>query len=413
MSTIELELWRATERCGSEACYRDYLDRYPNGLFANIAREHIEHGILRDSGPFNSKRCMDLSKAALKDPDVSQKALACLVEFLEFEPNNAMAMQEKSKIRKNLTKLAEQEIVKGNIEEASRHIAVLMRFSESRDSVAIEQLLTKLRQTPGPALQPKSTEQSGVKADQSSTVERQANWEKITEKNVTTYRPRRFFDITNVESWDTLNIRNDANPYSHKVGEIPHDGKCLEYHVTRYYKEDPWFEITYGGIRGWINSEYVKMSFECHPKPAQLTARSIPSGYYIVASDDNSGTVKITSEAGNGHEQTSTIPDGSCVLSSGQLMKSAGQSWLKIHLGVSEGWVPLGDLKRVETCDPLPSPARHPTAYFRVINVEDSDVLNLREQPSPRSPIVYRIPYDGDCLEDLAEAKTYKSSVWR
>jgi hypothetical protein len=38
---LELKFWESTERCGSEACLRSYLDTYPQGSFAPLARARL------------------------------------------------------------------------------------------------------------------------------------------------------------------------------------------------------------------------------------------------------------------------------------------------------------------------------------------------------------------------------------
>jgi len=39
----EIMIWQSLDRCGSEACYRAYLDQYPNGRFSAAARARVAH----------------------------------------------------------------------------------------------------------------------------------------------------------------------------------------------------------------------------------------------------------------------------------------------------------------------------------------------------------------------------------
>ncbi len=48
---IELEFWRSTEASGSRADYEAYLRRYPNGLFADIARNRLGRSASSDPAP--------------------------------------------------------------------------------------------------------------------------------------------------------------------------------------------------------------------------------------------------------------------------------------------------------------------------------------------------------------------------
>ena len=76
---------------------------------------------------------------------------------------------------------------------------------------------------------------------------------------------------------DVLNIRQEADPKSEKIGEIPPDGECirnircvggltLEEFSTlsgaekkKIEKERPrWCLIEYNGVTGWVNGRYLR-----------------------------------------------------------------------------------------------------------------------------------------------------------
>lgn len=39
---VEMAHWRFVEKCGTKKCYQSYLDEYPQGQFASLARLNIE-----------------------------------------------------------------------------------------------------------------------------------------------------------------------------------------------------------------------------------------------------------------------------------------------------------------------------------------------------------------------------------
>jgi hypothetical protein len=54
------------------------------------------------------------------------------------------------------------------------------------------------------------------------------------------------------------------------------------------------------------------------------------------------------------------------------------------------------------------------TLCFRVVNVENWDSLNIREQPTHKSNIVFTIPYDAKNVASLGEERKLKNgSVWK
>lgn len=86
-----------------------------------------------------------------------------------------------------------------------------------------------------------------------------------------------FWDINDVADMDVLNIREEPNWRSRKIGEIPHNGRCvknlgciggltLEEYATlsdaereRIQKERPrWCKILYQGQPGWASGHYLQ-----------------------------------------------------------------------------------------------------------------------------------------------------------
>lgn len=89
-----------------------------------------------------------------------------------------------------------------------------------------------------------------------------------------------YWEVHGVESGNVLNIRQEANWRSKKIGEIPPDGKCLknfkcvggltfdeftslsEAEKNKIKKERPrWCYIEYEGIKGWVAGRYLREGF--------------------------------------------------------------------------------------------------------------------------------------------------------
>ena len=86
-----------------------------------------------------------------------------------------------------------------------------------------------------------------------------------------------YWQVYGVESGDVLNIRNEPNWQSEKIGEIPHDGNCIknfkcvggltyeeytslpEAEKEKILKQRPrWCHIEYQGIKGWVAGRYLR-----------------------------------------------------------------------------------------------------------------------------------------------------------
>lgn len=103
-----------------------------------------------------------------------------------------------------------------------------------------------------------------------------------TQETNTSVTPKRitFWQVQKVFSWDGLNIRNNADYTSKKVGQIPFDASCIVNHgcgkdidfvAMGNMEEDEikaflgqskeeWCYIDYDGISGWAHSYYLTES---------------------------------------------------------------------------------------------------------------------------------------------------------
>jgi hypothetical protein len=86
-----------------------------------------------------------------------------------------------------------------------------------------------------------------------------------------------YWKVHGVAKGDVLNIRQEADPKSQKIGEIPPDGQCIRNircaggltfkefttlsgaEKKKIEKERPrWCLIEYKGVTGWVNGRYLR-----------------------------------------------------------------------------------------------------------------------------------------------------------
>ena len=86
-----------------------------------------------------------------------------------------------------------------------------------------------------------------------------------------------YWQVHGVKADDVLNMRQEANWQSEKVGEIPPDGRCVknikcvggltfeeftslsEAEKDEIKKERPrWCLVEYKGVRGWVAGRYLR-----------------------------------------------------------------------------------------------------------------------------------------------------------
>ncbi len=66
------------------------------------------------------------------------------------------------------------------------------------------------------------------------------------------------YQITKVEKWDSLNIREGAFGKSKVIGKIPYNGKGIV--LTNKRKKNGrtvWVQVKWKGIRGWVSKRYL------------------------------------------------------------------------------------------------------------------------------------------------------------
>lgn len=61
----------------------------------------------------------------------------------------------------------------------------------------------------------------------------------------------------------------------------------------------------------------------------------------------------------------------------------------------------------------IPLANNNSATWFRVINIPEWDTLNMRTKASTRSPTIYKIPFNKDCILGTEETQLYLNKVWR
>lgn len=88
-----------------------------------------------------------------------------------------------------------------------------------------------------------------------------------------------FWQVSGVESWDTLNIRNGPGVKNAVVGEIPFDGKdIVATGKERNIGFTHWVEISWADKQGWVSNAYLaRMPEEVTDEGTELAAGIVSS----------------------------------------------------------------------------------------------------------------------------------------
>ncbi|MDS4059591.1 MAG: tetratricopeptide repeat protein, partial [Candidatus Contendobacter sp.] len=120
------EAWKSAERCGTAACFEAYLEEYPKGRYARMARARLEAATEPLTQPASAETVSDSNRAvaALLDSadkyvksNQLDKAGAILERALRIEPRNAGIWSDLAQIRlhQEQYKQAELLFLKSNV----------------------------------------------------------------------------------------------------------------------------------------------------------------------------------------------------------------------------------------------------------------------------------------------------------
>ena len=160
-------------------------------------------------------------------------------------------------------------------------------------------------------------------ADRIAKVQRES-------KNTTKYR------VTNVASWDTLNVR--SNPYvnHNKVGELQSNAKNIGLiSCQNNHKGVKWCKINPNNSRvpiGWVVARCIV--------PQNHTRTSSPKGLYRVVNIRSNDTLSIRNGAGTEYTKIGDLSYNAVGIYLGRCKYSrSGGRWCNIKLGRLHGWV--------------------------------------------------------------------------
>ncbi|MGG3469299.1 SH3 domain-containing protein [Neobacillus pocheonensis] len=267
--------------------------------------------------------------------------------------------------------------------------------SESKSTVAIantDQL--RVRSGPGTSFRIVGFLNKGQEV---SVLDQNENWYKITSTFGEGWVAKEFLDSrtgqtenksaatsskesnTGVVNGDTLNVRKESSSSSTIIGKLTKGTN-----VTIYTKQNKWYEIGFGNIRGWVSSEFVDIqSGSAEDKPAEsssfigtVTANSlsIRSGASL-----NAGIIGSVTKG-----QSFTILDES-------------NNWAKIEYKTgSFGWVAGWYLdKSTEKPNTGTSSGKETTITIL------QDGTNIRKQANVQSDVVQRVN-EGDTFSVIS-----------
>jgi uncharacterized protein YraI len=140
------------------------------------------------------------------------------------------------------------------------------------------------------------------------------------------------YRVVKVQSNDTLTVRDGPGAKYNKIIKIPSNGTYIEIvgyetKVGRFF----WVPIEYEGIRGWVNSYYLKKDCPID-KPA-----GCPFQVVNVRSND---TLSVRKKPGIGYKKIYKLnPNATGIEVTGRARKIGRSYWLPIKYQYIKGWV--------------------------------------------------------------------------
>ncbi len=140
------------------------------------------------------------------------------------------------------------------------------------------------------------------------------------------------YRVVKVQTNDTLTVRDGPGVKYNKITQIPSNGTYIEVvgyetKVGRFF----WVPIEYEGIRGWVNSFYIKQDCPIN-EPAGCS--------FQVVNVDSNDTLSVRQGAGIRYKKIYNLsPNATGIEVTGRSKKAGRSRWLPIKYKYVKGWV--------------------------------------------------------------------------
>ncbi len=230
---LDIATWNSVSGQCNRQMYQIYLNKFPTGRFAELARIKLE----------------DLDQW---DSTVANLSPDSCTDYLRLFPKGCFAYQAQNCLSTTPRR------------ESTRYFNVV--------DVTYNDVLN-MRESPNPKarivgkIPPDSRCITYLGQDRFQLTNR---WIKVRYRDSTGWVNAHYlksigpdtFEIVNVEPWDVLNMRIKADYRSTKVGEIPPGGICKAA-SSALTNQRRWVLVEYNGRQGWVNSRYLRNADGC------------------------------------------------------------------------------------------------------------------------------------------------------
>lgn len=193
------------------------------------------------------------------------------------------------------------------------------------------------------------------------------------------------YRVVNVQNDDVLNVRSEPSGDASLVGRIPPNGAGVQITGANVQVDGAvWVRIQYGEMKGWVNRQF-------------LIEQSL---LYRVVNVEDDDVLNVRAGPGTSESKVGTIPpNGTDIQITGSTVEADGGVWVPIKYIEINGWVNRHFLIKQSW-------------LFRVVNVEDYDVLNVRSGAGIEHSLQGTVPPDGTDIQIIGTSVEADGGVW-
>lgn len=181
-----------------------------------------------------------------------------------------------------------------------------------------------------------------------------------------------YTDILNTDGF-SLNLRSGPGTNYNKVESIPSGAALI---ITGI--QDGWYETSYNGVKGYVSSDYVKLTDDSAEEPS-TTEKPVKIDLGSGTPNTNGISLNMRSGPGTNYDMIDSIPFGATLK-----ITAEENGWYKTSYEGNEGYVSSDYITLIET-EPEPSTGTLNT---------DGASLNLRSGPGTNFDKLTTIPAD-------------------